>query len=207
MSDLRVELARHLWDRGFGRDEAVEEPTFEAYLAGIPQIPASLLAQDAELPLLSLADDPDLPLLSLADPQPGLLRACLFLGIQHKELGYSEGDGVPFDERFALPAVVPFWFRHDYGRANRNRRPDDCRDESTDNIQVGSAIEGVFAFVHHQEIVVENEHTIDLPGTVHRSERVNCASLKMGLSQARLHLSRDSGAALPFCGALRVRRK
>ncbi len=48
--------AKRLWDRGFGRDPSVKAKNFKAYLAGILQIPASLLADDPELPLLSLAD-------------------------------------------------------------------------------------------------------------------------------------------------------
>ncbi|MBI4256534.1 hypothetical protein HY626_00580 [Candidatus Uhrbacteria bacterium] len=196
MTDPRGTMAKRLWDRGFGRDSAIKAKNFKAYLAAIPQIPASLIAEDS-----------DLSLLSLADPRPGLLRACQLLGIQYEELGYADGDAEPFDERFMIPAA-PFWFRHDDGRANSNRRPDHCRDElATGDIQVGTATEGIFAFAHHPQIVVEGEHIIDLPGTVHHSRRVHCAYLRVWSGRVGLDLSGDSGFADPSYGALRVRRK
>ncbi|MBI4256848.1 hypothetical protein HY626_02215, partial [Candidatus Uhrbacteria bacterium] len=104
MSDFRVELAQCLWNCGLGRDPAVNASDFEDYLDGIPQIPASLIAED-----------PDLPFLSLADPRPGLLQSCKLLGIKYEELGYTDEDAVPFDDRFVTP-TTPFWFRHDDGR-------------------------------------------------------------------------------------------
>lgn len=187
--------AKCLWDRGFGRDPNVRVKNFKAYLAGIPQIPAGLIALDT-----------DLPLLSLADPRPGLLRSCKLLGVQYEELGYSNEDAVPLDENFPLP-TTPFWFRHDDGRANRKRRPDHCRDELTGDIQAGSAMEGVFAYAHHPNILKEGEHIIDLPRTVRRDFRVFCAYLMVWSGQAKLYLFRDSDIARPFCGALRLRRK
>ncbi|MBI4256538.1 hypothetical protein HY626_00600, partial [Candidatus Uhrbacteria bacterium] len=96
--------AKRLWDRGLGRDSAVKAKNFKAYLAGIPQIPANLLAED-----------PDFHLLSLCDPRPGLLQSCKLLGIKYEELGYTDEDAVPFDDRFVTP-TTPFWFRHDDGR-------------------------------------------------------------------------------------------
>ena len=195
MSDPRKELGERLWNKAFGHASAVKARSLEAYLAGIPQIPASLLE-----------DDPDLPLLSLADPRPGLLWACRLLGIRHEELGYKDGDAEPFDDRFMIPAQ-PFWFRHDDGRKNRKRRPDHCRDELTGEILVGTAMEGVFAYAHHPGIVVPGEHVLDLPGTVHRSERVDCACLGVWRGQIELDLGRLSGIARPGCGTLRVRRK
>ncbi|TAL50567.1 hypothetical protein EPN81_02460 [Patescibacteria group bacterium] len=187
--------AKRLWDRGFGRDPVVNAKNFKTYLQGIPQIPAGLLADDA-----------DLSLLSLADPRPGLLRSCKLLGVLYEELGYSEGDAVPFDERFAIP-VTPFWFRHDDGRKNRERRPDHCREEPTNDILVGTAMEGIFAYAHHPHIVVQGEHIIDLPGTVPRGLRVSCAYLGVWGGQTGLDLSRHSGIPGPGCGSLCVRRK
>ena len=193
MTDPREIAVKRLWDRGFGK--AVKARNFKAYLAGIPQIPAGLLADDA-----------DLPFLSLVDPRPGLLRSCKLLWIQFEELGYAEDSSVPFDQNFPLP-TGPFWFRHDNGRKNRKRRPDHCRDELTGDIQAGSAMEGIFAYAHHPDIVKKGEHVIDLPGTVRRDARVNCAYLGVWDGQARLSLSGDAGFANPSCGALRLRRK
>ena len=192
MSDLHRDVGQFLWDRGFGRNRAIQAENFLAYLASIPQIPASLLA-----------DDPDLPLLSLADPRPGLLRNCRLLGIQFDELGYKDGDAVPFDERFVLP-TAPFWFRHDDGRTNRNRRPDHCRDALTGDIQAGTAMEGIFALTHHPSI---GEHIMDLPGTVNGSMRVDCAFLSVSDGRVELSLLRKFDLAHPDCWTLRVRRK
>ncbi|MBI4437527.1 hypothetical protein HY631_01100 [Candidatus Uhrbacteria bacterium] len=195
MTNPRERLAKTLWDRGFGRDEAIKAKSFKAYLNGIPQIPTSLVAEDSGLSFLSLAD-----------PRPGLLRSCKLLGVQYEGLGYTDGDAEPFSDRFAVPAA-PFWFRHDDGRANCNRRPDHCRDELTGDVQVGTAMEGVFAFVHHPGIVVEGEHIVDLPGTVRRSNRADCACLEVWDGQVELRLCGHSGFAFPIYGALRLRRK
>jgi hypothetical protein len=194
MQQYEIQSMR-LWNHWFGRNPLVKAKDFKAYLASIPLIPASLLG-----------DDPKLPFLSLADPRLGLLKSCRLLGIRHEDLGYSEGDGVLFDERFALPAS-PFWFRHDDGRKNRKRRSDHCRDEATGDILVGTAMEGIFAFAHHPHIVVEGEHVIHLPGTVRHSGRASCAYLGVWDGQAELYLDGLSVLAHPGYGALRVRRK
>jgi len=192
-SDPREIAAKLLWDKGFGNEAGVD--SFEAYLAQIPKIPESLLA-----------DDPDLPLLSLADPRPGLVKACELIGVRHAELGYSEGDAVPCDERHTDP-TEPFWFRHDDGRRNRDRRPDHCRDECTGDVLAGTATVGAFAYLHHHQIVVENEHIIDLPGSVRRDGRVDCAFLGVWEGQVEFYVSRGSDGAGPDCGSLRFRRK
>lgn len=185
--------AKRLWDKGIGPE--VKAKNFKVYLADIPEIPQSLLA-----------DDPTLPFLSLADPRVGLVKACSLIGIQHAELGYSEGDAAPFDERHTDP-TVPFWFRHDDGRENRGRRPDVCRDECTGGILVGTAITGAFVYLHHPEIVTEGEHIIDLPGSVHRVSRIVCAFLGVWEGQTRLVVDRNSGDVIPYYGSLRLRRK
>ncbi len=187
--------AKRLWDRGFGRDPSVGAKNFKAYLAGIPKIPEGLVA-----------DDPELPLLSLCDPRPGLLRSCRMLEIEYEELGYAEDSAEPFDQNFPLP-TEPFWFRHDDGRKNRNRRPDHCRDELVGDVLAGTALEGVFAYALHPTIVVENEHSIDLPRTVLRDSRMNCAFLEVWRGQVRLDLDRRSGLADPGYGTVRLRRK
>ena len=192
-TDPREIAAKLLWDKGFGNEAGVD--SFEAYLAQIPEIPQSLLADDSEMPLLSLAD-----------PRPGLLKACELIGIRHAELGYSEGNVVPCDDRHTDP-TEPFWFRHDDGRGNRNRRPDLCRDECTGDVLAGTAFVGAFAYLHHQQIVVEDEHILDLPGSVHRDSRFDCAYLGVWGGRVGLCVYGGSGEAGPECGSLRFRRK
>ena len=187
--------AKRLWDRGFGRDPKVSAKIFKAYLAGIPKIPEGLVGEDSELALFSLAD-----------PRPGLLRSCKLLGIQFEELGHSDDSVEPFDDRFAIP-TTPFWFRHDDGRKNRNRWPDHCRDEVNGDIQVGTAMEGIFAYAHRTNIVKEDEHIIDLPGSVHRGARGGCAFLGVWRGQVELFVGGRSDVAVPEFGSLRLRRK
>lgn len=192
---LRHQLARCLWNYGFGHDPAVSVNDFTSYLAGIPQIPYGLLRFDA-----------DLRYLSLADPRPGLSGVCKLLGVKFDESFCTDDSAEPFDDRFALP-TTPFWFRHDDGRRNRNRRPDHCRDERVGTIQAGSATEGLFAFVHHPKIVVEGEHVLDLPATVLRGERIDCACLGVWIGgQVELDFVRKTERANPRFGTLRVRR-
>jgi hypothetical protein len=191
--DLRHIQAKRLWDRGFGRE--LEFDSFDTYLATIPEIPARLLE-----------DDPELPLLSLADPRLGLIKACELIGIKHEEFSYTEGDAVPWDERHK-DLVKPFWLRHNDGRTNRNRRPDHCRDECTGDILAGTALVGIMAYLHHPEIIVEDEHVIDLPGSVHRDGRVHCAYLGVWGGRVELDVCRGSDIAYPDCGSLRLRWK
>ena len=191
--DPRVIQAKRLWDRGFGCELELE--SFDAYLATIPQIPEGLLG-----------DDPELPLLSLADPRLALTKACRLIGIPHEELGYSDGVVVPFSDRYADPKK-PFWLRHDDGRPNKDRRPDHCRDKLTGDTLTGTALVGIMAYLHHPEIVVEGEHVIDLPGSVHRGSRAVCAYLKVWDGRVRLHVSRSAGIAGPDYGSLCFRRK
>ena len=84
----------------------------------------------------------------------------------------------PFDDRFQLP-TSPFWFHHDDGRRNCDCRPDRCRGESAGDILVGTAMEGIFAFHHHPQVVVKDEYRIDLPGTVLRGCSAGCACLRI----------------------------
>jgi hypothetical protein len=195
ITDSRRVMARHLWDLGFGCFQGSRVRGFDIYLDSIPQIPLSLLVED-----------PELSFLSLADPRLGILQVCRLLGIQYEELKYVEGDSVPFDERFKIPQQ-PFWFRHDDGRVNRNRRPNDCRRECVGGIQVGTAMEGIFAFVHHPQIIAENEHVIDCPGTVYRTRPVLCGCIGMWSGQVKLGLVRHPDITNPCNGSIRVRRK
>ena len=191
--DLRTIQAKRLWDKGFGRE--VKAKNFKAYLASIPEIPASLIT-----------DDPEFPFLSLVDPCVGLVCACSLASVQHSELGYSDGDIIPFDERHTDP-TQPFWVRHDDGRKNRNRRPDHCRDECTGDLLAGTAMVGLFTYIHHQEIVKEGEHILDLPGSIHHDEPLVCAYLGVWDGQPKLSISGDSDRALSDYGSLRFRRK
>ena len=178
--DLREIQAKRLWEKGFGGDPNVLAKDFWDYLAGIPRISANLLA-----------DDPDLPFLSLADPRPGLVRSSALGFIQY---GRNDGDAEQFDRRFLLPAT-PFWFRHDDGHRNRNRRPYRDWEWFAGDILAGTAMEGVFSYLHHPTIVKEGVHSVDLPGTVRRGYRSFCARLGVWDARAGLGLDRNSDDA------------
>jgi len=190
-ADIRETQAKRLWDLGYGRELNI--PTFETYLATIPEVPASLLADDPELPLLTL-DDPRLPL---------TVRARL-AGVRHAELGYNDGDLVPFDERHKTPAG-PYWFRAHNGRSIRNKKPSDCRKACTGKLLSGTADVLIALFTHHKDVAKEDEHIMDGPGSVRREDRACCSYLEVWDGGPRLYgdLVDD---AYPRCGSVVFRR-
>lgn len=188
--DPRVLQAKVLFDKGLGGNLS-----FEDYLATIPEIPSTLLA-----------DDPNFPLLRLVDPRLGLEKTCELFGITFKEFGYSDADAVAFDARHEIPAT-PFWVRAHDGRKNRNRRPDVCRDECKDKIFAMTAMVAIMTWVQDPSIFKENEHILDCPGSVHRGTRGDCAYLSVWDGEVKLGLYRDAGLPDPFCGAGGFRRE
>ncbi len=192
-NDPRLIQATTLWDRGFGGGS--RGGSLEAYLKGIPEIPESLLPEDL-----------DLFLLSLADPRVGLVTACSLTSIRHRKFGNGESDVVPFDDRY-IDSREPFWFRHDYGKRNLHRRPDLCLAECQGQILAGTAIVGVFAYVHHPQFIKGKCHYIDLPGSVHRRKRCLCAGLGEWGGQVDLYVDREVTHAGPNFGSLRFRRQ
>ncbi|MFH1253573.1 MAG: hypothetical protein V1664_04575 [Candidatus Uhrbacteria bacterium] len=190
-AEIRLAQARRLFELGFGGEGVI----FETYLEGIPEIPAFLVANDSKLPLLFLAD-----------PRPGLVKACQLIGIKYAEFGYGDESAEPCDKRHSDP-TEPFWFRCNDGRSNRNRKPTDCRIECTGNLLAGTAMVGVTAYAHKVDIVKEGEHIIDLPGSVDRDARGDCAYLGVWRGQPKLFLDRDAEIAYPHYGSLVFRRE
>ena len=192
-SDPRLIQAKVLWDKGFGRELGFK--TFKSYLATIPMIPVSLLA-----------DDPNLPLLRLVDPRLGIAKACKLFGIKFEELGYSDADAVICDARHETP-TEPFWVRAHDGRKNRSRRPDVCRDECKDKIFVMTAMVAIMTWVQDPSIIKQGEHVLDCPGSVPRSARGSCAFLRVWVGEVKLDLLRIAGGAFPHYGAGAFRRE
>lgn len=195
MTDPRERLAKRLWDRGFGRDPEVKARNFRAYLKGIPPIPEGLIAYNYKFPFLSLAD-----------PRPGLIRVCRLLGVWFEEFGYTDNSAKPYSKWITLPEG-PFWFRHDDVWWNRRDSPDFYRELVTDSVLVGSAMEGLFAYAHHPGIFEGGAHSIDLPATVNRADRLLCATLGVVMDQVQLRLDRQSRFPGGKSGTLHLLRK
>lgn len=217
--DVRVIQAKVLWDKGLGEgviigfdstvpgldgfgefNESVPgypiwAKTFEEYLTTIPEIPETLLA-----------DDPHLPLLRLVDPRLGLVKTCKLFGIKFEKLGYSDADAVAYDARHEIPNT-PFWVRAHDGRKNRNRRPDVCRDECKDKLFAMTAMVAIMVWVQDPSIIKEGEHALDCPGSVHRSDRGNCAYLGVWNVGVKVILNRFADNAHPDCGSGGFRRE
>jgi hypothetical protein len=189
-NDVRVIQAKVLFDKGLGGDFS-----FEAYLATIPEIPTSLLA-----------DDPNLPLLRLVDPRLGLVKTCELFGIKFKEFGYSNEDAVPFDTRHEIPNT-PFWVRAHDGRKNQNRKPNDCRDECTDNLFAMTAMVAIMVWVQDPSIIKQGEHVLECPGSVYRAVRGLCAYLIVWSGGVRLCMDRLAVFDNPSYGSGGFRRE
>jgi len=193
---VRQARARHLFILGFNHGvRGTTAKTFNQYLAGIPSIPDSLFEDDIKLIYLPLAD-----------PRPGLTMACGLIKIRYAEFGYNDNSVEPWDGRYRDP-LEPFWFRCDDGRPNRNRKPEDCCTECISNRLAGTAMTGIMAYAHFPKIMKESEHAIDLPGSVCRVHRANCASLEVWNGQFKLLMRRGVGFASPSCGSLVLRRE
>lgn len=134
-NDVRVIQAKVLFDKGLGDDLG-----FDAYLATIPEIPETLLA-----------DDPNLPLLRLVDPRLGLVKTCKLFGIKFEEFGYSDADAVACDARHEMPNT-PFWVRAHDGRKNRNRKPNVCRDKCKDKLFAMTAMVAIMVWVQDRAL-------------------------------------------------------
>ncbi len=192
LDNTRVTQAKRLWDLGYGR--ALGYESFEVYLATIPEIPASLLA-----------DDPELPLLTLDDPRvPRTARAKL-AGVKYAEFGYNDQSHIPFDKRHET-SKTPYWFRAHNGRPNRGRKPSECRAELTGNLLAGTVDVGLALFTQHKNVVKEGEHVMELPGSVPRDVRGYCACLYVWDGQPKLN-SYGDGNANPHYGAVVFRRE
>ncbi len=177
----RTAAAKRLWELGFG--EAAGAGSFDEYLREIPPIPNHLLWFDHKVPLISLAD-----------PRSGLSRCCQFARVQFSELGLVDSSAWPHNDQFKTP-VTPFWFRHDAGIENLGQVASVVRDRQRGSVRVGTAIEGLFAYVHHPFVVEEGVRIVQMPGTVKQFARNLGACIGIWDGQAKLHL--DSAIELP----------
>jgi hypothetical protein len=188
--DIRHAQAKRLWDLGVGRELGL--PSFEACLAGIPEIPAGLLQ-----------DDPEFPLLVLVETRIGLKKLCDLGGIAFDG---NDDTFVAYDDRHR-EFTQPTWIRIQDGRKNRNRSVRDCR-TSYGKSELGlSALQGVCSYLHHPQAVTEatqkDGHVMDLSGSVLRVVRARAAYLKLWYGQPKLHWRFDVSARPKFGSASR----
>ncbi len=189
--NVRHIQAKRLWNLGFGQGFA----SFPEYLATIPQIPKSLLG-----------DDPELPMLSLADPRPGLVAICQMAGVEYNPADSGQAIPLPGKPRLKDP-TEPFWFRHDDGRPNRNRKPNQCLRNAKSGTIAGTALTGIMAFLHHPGILSDEGFCIDLPGSVSSTRGENCGSIRSDRGVVVLEVNGCASVASKNSGALRVRRE
>ena len=181
--DIRVAQAKRLWDLGVGRE--LGSADFAAYLAGVPEIPAGLIENDAAFPLLVLVE-----------PRLGLKRLCELGGI------FFRGDD---DETFFVAydkahteSNHPIWIRIQDGRRNRNRPILDCRNSFSKGERGLTALQGVCAYLQHPTVLSDttqdDAHVMDLAGSVRRDVRDFAACLKLCNGQPSLRWSWDVSA-------------
>ncbi len=180
--DIRRKQAKKYWDRGFGR----KFKNFAAYLVTIPEVPASLLA-----------DNPEFPLLVLVDPRLGHVESCRLAGLKYVEYGNDDDTLVPCDNRHAMPTDAPYWVRAHDGLPNLNRKPADCLAECTGRRYAGTADIGIAIYVQYGK----RQHFMDLPGSVHRHDRADCAYLDVWVDGPELR-SYGDGYASPGYGSV-----
>lgn len=188
--DIRTAQAKRLWDIGVGRE--LGEPSFEAYLATLPEIPAALVSDDA-----------DYPLLVLVETRVGLKRLCS-LGII--EFSGDDETFVEYDERHR-EFVQPTWIRVQDGRKNRNRAVRDCRTSFAKDERGLTALQGVCTYLHHPQAVTDTDreggHVTDLSGSVRRVGRGYAAYLRVWRGRAKLDWGFGDGAPPEYGSASR----
>lgn len=191
---MRCMQAKCLWDKGFGL--ALGMRSFDDYLKTIPEIPESLHKHDSLFEYLSLAD-----------PRLNLVMACALIRIELTKRAYLKGVATPFDERHT-DIATPFWFRHNGGWNNRNRRPDHCRDECIGDILAGTATTGVFAYFHSQQILKKGMFELVLPGSVRRTGKYTYSvSLSASSGRPKLFAYKGLKTANQYSGTLCVRMR
>lgn len=186
-NDPRVSQAKKLWDLGFGRE--LKYSKFDDYLATIPAIPASLLA-----------NNPEFPLLVLVDPRLGYVVSCRLAGLKFAEYGYGDKALKPCDKHHTIPTTAPYWIRAHDGTPNLGRKPSECLAECTGKRFAGTADVGIAIYVQHGKY----NHSMDLPGSVHRGGSC-CACLGVWRDGPELCVSRDVTAGPRFGSVVFVR--
>lgn len=179
--DVRTAQAKKLWDAGFGT--ALKIDSFNAYLATIPSVPASLVA-----------DNPTFPLLILVDPRLGHVKSARLVGLKFAEYGNTDETLVPFDARHGMSANAPYWVRTHDGSPNLNKKPSDVRASLTGNQLAGTADVGIAIWLQ----LGKRNHIMDLPGSVRASGRGFCAYLDVWSDGPELSSGGDDGASPGF---------
>ena len=138
----------------------------------------------------------------LCEPRAGFSAAS-----SHGSIVFGGNDAtfVPFDDRHAVP-LTPYWVILNPGRGNRNKPPVDCRAEFAQKhgILSARAMDGVFARIHHPNVVTElhnnpDGHAMDLAGSLCAAHRGRCAFLHVWFGQARV-VCHDDGSRNPQHG-------
>ncbi len=158
-NDVRVIQANVLFDKGLGGDLS-----FEAYLATIPEIPESLLADDAVFSILRLVDS-----------RLGLFKICELFGIEFKENQNSDESVIALNTRYEMP-TEPFWVR-----AHHNLNQFECKEtvplSDKDKIFYMTAMVSIMVWVQDPSILMENGSVIDCLGSAYSKYRKNHAFL------------------------------
>ena len=102
VNDIRVEQAKNLWDKGFGREQGYK--SFEDYLLSIPYIPKDLVV-----------DDDNFPNLVLVDARLGIEQTCKLLRVDPYSV--SDEDSISYREENQDERV--YWMRAQSGWRNR----------------------------------------------------------------------------------------
>ena len=153
--DPRVQQAKCLWDKGWGRE--LKFDSFDEYLATIPGIGEEFIT------------DERFPHLILVDRRPGLTKSCSLAGLRFNSNNNTFADFDP--KQFKKEDV--YWVTCNDGRQNRNRKTVDCR-KSFAKDEIGLvAFEGVALYAQRPEVI--NDHFVYLCGSVHVGSRDHVA--------------------------------
>ena len=192
LSETCIRQAKVLWDLSFG--EILGVKNLEAYLKGTDAVQGIM-----EIP--AWPSTPDyLNRNVLVDgrviEQIGLKELCRLCGIKY---GGEDSTFVPYDPSLTLSGLR--WMRSQDGHRNRNTTPNRCRTERFAANEVGlDALEGISLFVQDHDVLVLDEHIMDLPGSVHADVRGYCACLRLWSGRPGLYWGWGDDP-LPGCGS------
>lgn len=174
--DPRVVQAKRLYDKGFGLREGGfpphgNWPTFDAYLATIPEIPEELKANDKRFPELVLVDT-----------RIGIVKTCELLCVDFDGNDQTFED---FDPNKAKTDKV-YWIRAQDGRKNNGKSIKTCRKQFTDaGDELGlTDHEGLALFAQNPEGL--RGRAMDLPSSVGHEGRGSAACLSWFYERPRL---------------------
>lgn len=168
-----------LWDRGWGRELGFKQ--LDAYrksleaegLVVTPERPAGM---PVYLDRCILWDRRPLLVKEEGGERVSLVKACRLLGVSFA------GDDASLIQHEETPEITApvWWVWCQDGGMNRNRKPSDCR-QSFQHPEVGlEALTGLFLYAQdHTVIGEEDNHAMDLPGSVRRGDPSYCACLEV----------------------------